>query len=225
MEDRIDGLVVDALYEELMKLPLGVRATPEQVADASPRLAKEDDGCYVVVGERAVITPVNLEDLMGEALFRAREAGLYVDKDFEQGSFSLHEYMPADEFDFDEIESMRLQYGAVMRIDRTEFKYDRETLSMTDGSQGFPGFEEHALHLDDSMRDDLAALFEEADVRHWERDYEPVGVAFCDGYSWNLVVRFEDGRVFVSGGSNAWPEAFRELWDGMCVMLGLAYRW
>ena len=54
-------------------------------------------------------------------------------------------------------------------------------------------------------------------VAGWQEEYRPEACVL-DGSSWNLRIVYEDGAEFVSGGSNAWPEGYDELWDGLLAL-------
>ena len=74
-----------------------------------------------------------------------------------------------------------------------------------------------------ALADELTQLFESCSVCRWKRTYEPKGYLVCDGSSWSLKLVFDDGLVFRSRGSNAWPEEWDSLREGLFGFFGLAF--
>ena len=223
MRQNTERLLLDALFKELDKLPLATWFTIEQLADASPDLQKGADGRYAIVGENASVSLEDLESVKYEVMRHAREAGLYVNYDYECG-LSVHEYVSADEFAFDDIESMMLRSAPALRpFGATEIKYDGETLEMTEGWRNDPDSVKGMAIIGEEEYDNLRKLVARVDLPHWKRDYHNYNV--LDGWGWNLNVWFKDKRVFVSSGSNAWPDSFGDFWDGLLEIMGLDSEW
>ena len=58
-------------------------------------------------------------------------------------------------------------------------------------------------------------------MRSWAWEYHPVGYIVLDGWGWTLTIRFKSGKVFASGGDNAWPGTLGLFWDGLFDIVGL----
>ena len=209
MRTDTENRLIEALEKELDKLPLATWTTVERLADASPFLHKGDDGRYTIVGKSASVSPEDLENAEFEVMHHAEEAGLFVDCHYECG-FSVHEHVSAGEFAFSNIETMLLTLiPARCPFDATEIKYNGATLAITEGWGNGPDSVKRMAAVEEEERDSLRRLIERVDLPHWDRQYRNYCV--LDGWGWNLIVWLKDKRVFVSEGSNEWPDMFGEL--------------
>ena len=73
------------------------------------------------------------------------------------------------------------------------------------------------LPADARVLEAIARALEACGVAGWQEEYRPEACVL-DGSSWNLRIVYEDGAEFVSGGSNAWPEGYDELGDGLLAL-------
>ena len=77
------------------------------------------------------------------------------------------------------------------------------------------GESNNEISMTAELTEQLTQLFEEFSVSSWKRDYEPQGYMVLHGEGWSLTLIFDDESVFLSQGSNAWPEGFDALKDGL----------
>jgi len=63
--------------------------------------------------------------------------------------------------------------------------------------------------------DDLRANFAAIHTEYWNADYS--NPCICDGEQWSLNVRYADGNMTSSSGSNAYPEN----WNALCTFFGV----
>ncbi len=100
---------------------------------------------------------------------------------------SVHEYVAADEFDFENIETMLLRFGPVLRpFDASEIEYDGATLAITAGwQQHDPDRVKGVVIVGGEERAALRSLIAQVDLPHWERRYDDLGM--LDGWSWDLI--------------------------------------
>lgn len=223
MRQSTERLLRKSLCKVLDNQPKAAWFTIEQLADASPDLQKRADGRYAIIGENASVSLEDLESIECEVVQHAKDAGLFVNFDYDCG-LSVHEYVAADEFDFENIETMLLRFGPVFHpFDASEIEYDGATLAITAGWQHDPDRVKGVVIVGGEERAALRSLIAQVDLPHWERRYDDLGM--LDGWSWDLIVWFKGKRVFVSEGSNAWPDAFGQLWDGLREIIGLDPEW
>lgn len=64
--------------------------------------------------------------------------------------------------------------------------------------------------------DNLKERFSQIHTEYWNVDY--LNPCVCDGEQWNLTVRYSDGYMFNSSGSNAYPEN----WNAILEFFGLS---
>ena len=72
-----------------------------------------------------------------------------------------------------------------------------------------------------ALADKLTQLFETCGVTNWKCHYEPPKeIRVLDGEGWDLTLNFKDETVFKTDGSNAWPDEFDKLKDGLMELFG-----
>ena len=84
--------------------------------------------------------------------------------------------------------------------------------------QGWKESPESTFAITPETMDKLTYLFSECGFSRWKCYYKPVGYMVYDGEGWELKLEFNDGLVFKSEGSNAWPEQFDELKEGIVAL-------
>ena len=195
----------------------------EELASRSPDIEfDEDSEKYAVAGTEGMFSFEDVDEAVIEVQDHAEEKGFFVEEDFDRG-ICLHEYVDAArEFDFDEIGSFSLTYEVALNLDgRSEARYDGETLKVGPTWVAPSGFQGCSVQMDPERKDALRRLIEEAGVRSWAREYEPVGYMVLDGWGWTLTIRFKSGKVFASEGSNAWPVGLGPFWEDLFDIVGL----
>ena len=68
-------------------------------------------------------------------------------------------------------------------------------------------------------RNRLLGLLWRCDVLSWDNAY------YCpmfDGWHWDLTIRFAEGGVFESWGSNDCPYSFESFWSGLLSIIGVS---
>lgn len=96
--------------------------------------------------------------------------------------------------------------------DEVEIALKHGTLELHRGIQMEPS---SAIAITPALADKLTQLFATCGVSSWKCNYEPKGYIVCDGEGWNLKLVFEDESVFRAKGSNAWPDEFDALKEGL----------
>ena len=215
--------LVEALCRQIDEWPLGKWVMMEELASMAPDIEfDEDEEQYTIAGTYGPFSPEDIVEAEVEVQAHAEEKGLFVDQDFDKG-ISLHERIdPATEFDFDEIEYLKLTYEPALLLGgQSEAVYDGESLDVGPKWKNYTGFQGKSAMLDQEGKESLRSLIEEAGVPSWDREYAPIGYMVLDGWGWNLLVRFKGGKVFASEGSNAWPETLGLFWEGLFDIVGL----
>lgn len=215
--------LVKALCRQIDEWSLGKWVKMEELASIAPNIEfDENDELYLVEGVDGQFSPEDVDEAEVEVQTYAEEKGLFVDRDFDRG-ISLHERIdPAAEFDFDDIEYLKLSYEpALLFRGQSEAVYDGESLEVAPRWKNSTGFQGKSVKLDQKGKERLRSLIEEAGVLSWDREYAPIGYMVLDGWGWNLLVRFKGGKVLASEGSNAWPETLGLFWEGLFDIVGL----
>ena len=57
---------------------------------------------------------------------------------------------------------------------------------------------------------DFVKRLEALDIEHWEKKYEPEGVAYMDGVNWSLKYETSSNKQFKIWGDNTYPANFSE---------------
>ncbi|MBQ3302004.1 MAG: hypothetical protein IJH04_07680 [Eggerthellaceae bacterium] len=215
--------LVEALCRHIDEWPLGKWVMMEELASLAPDIEfDEDEEQYTIAGTYGPFSPEDIDDAEVEVQAYAEEKGLFVDQDFDKG-ICLHERIdPAVEFDFDEIEYLKLTYEPALLLGgQSKAVYDGETLEVAPEWKDASDFQGKSVKLDQEGTESLRSLIEEAGVPTWNREYAPIGYMVLDGWGWSLLIRLKNGKVFASEGSNAWPETLGLFWEGLFDIVGL----
>ena len=118
------------------------------------------------------------------------------------------------EIDFAQVASMSFKTYVEIVID-SEVEVALEN-GMLELRRGFFGHPDSVVPITPALADKLTQLFETCGVTNWKRHYEPEPEYIVkDGEGWGLTLTFKDESVFKTDGSNAWPDEFDKLKDGL----------
>ena len=157
---------------------------------------------------------VNYDDVeeAGERLWEfADEEGLFFD-DADSERFALRRFTePGRPIDFKRVSEMAFETFVYRNLDgNVSIALEDDKLTLDSGLSDV-GESNNEISMTAELTEQLTQLFAEFGVSSWKRDYEPEGYIVLDGEGWSLTVIFDDESVFLSQGSNAWPERFDEL--------------
>ena len=219
-----EAKLTNLLWEELRALPFGTLTSVDELVERSDAIELQAGGTLKIEGIDGPVDAGTIEDAIEDAvelLFgRAREEGFF----FEDGDdmrFALRNYVEAGSaIDYSKLDELHFEVDSYGTID------SRREVSIENGpcgrtlcrAEGFGAKE--ALPLTPELADRVVRVLDDCNVAAWFRDYQPVGYRVLDGEEWSLKLVFEDGSVFVSGGSNAWPDEYERLEEGLMGLFG-----
>ena len=211
MNSQIQDELAQLLWTELKALPFGTWTTVDELIDLSPKLKMLDNGDCAIAEHN---DPVDYDDIeeAGERLWEfADEEGFFFD-DADSERFALRCFMePGQPIDFKRVSEMAFETFVYRNLDgNVSIALEGDKLTLDSGSFN-AGESNNEISMTVELTEQLTQLFEEFSVSSWKRDYEPEGYRVLDGEGWSLTVIFDDEAVFLSQGSNAWPEGFDEL--------------
>ena len=224
MTRDFEAKLTNLLWEELRALPFGTWTSVDELVERSDAIELQAGGTLKIEGIDGPVDAGTIEDAIEDAvelLFeRAREEGFF----FEDGDdmrFALRNYVePGSAIDYSKLDELHFEVDSYRTID------SRREVSIENGPGGrtlchVEGFgAKETLPLTPELADRVVRVLDDCNVAAWSRDYQPVGYRVLDGEEWNLKMVFEDGSVFVSGGSNAWPKEFERLEKGLTGLFG-----
>ena len=116
--------------------------------------------------------------------------------------------------DFAQVKSMLFKTYAYMCIG-SEVEIELEN-GMLELRRGFSEHPDSVIPITPALADKLTQLFETCGVTNWKRHYEPEPeIRVLDGEGWDLTLTLKDESIFKVDGSNAWPDEFDMLKNGL----------
>lgn len=120
--------------------------------------------------------------------------------------------------DFARVERMFYKRFLELRIcSEVEVVLENGVLELHRGWEPGP---ESTVPMTPEVAERLTQLFGDCGISSWKRHYKPEGYMVKDGEGWDLALELDDGSVFKSEGSNAWPENFEKLEEGLVGLFG-----
>ena len=120
--------------------------------------------------------------------------------------------------DFAQVSGMSFKTYAYMCIG-CEVEVELEN-GMLELRREFSDNPDSVIPMTPALADKLTQLFETCGVTNWKRHYKPEGYIVYDGEGWDLTLTFKDESVFRADGSNAWPDEFDMLKNGLMELFG-----
>ena len=211
MNSQIQDELAQLLWTELKALPFGTWTTVDELVDLSSKLKMLDYGDCAIAEHSDLVNYDDVEEA-GERLWEfADEEGLFFD-DADSERFALRRFTePGRPIDFKRVSEMAFETFVYRNLDgNVSIALEDDKLTLDSGLSDV-GESNNEISMTAELTEQLTQLFAEFGVSSWKRDYEPEGYIVLDGEGWSLTVIFDDESVFLSQGSNAWPERFDEL--------------
>ena len=215
MNSQIQDELAQLLWTELKALPFGTWTTVDDLIDLSPKLKMLDNGNCAIAEHNDLVDYDDIEEASERLWEFADEEGLFFD-DADSERFALRSFTePGRPIDFKNVSEMAFETFVYIKLDgNVSIALEDDKLTLDSGL--FDAEESNnEIIMTAEPAEQLTQLFEEFGVNSWKRDYEPQGYRVLDGEGWSLTVIFDDETLFLSQGSNAWPEGFDELKDGL----------
>lgn len=207
MLDETRKMALEALQNELDKIPHGTPIIIDDLCDHCEDIVMNDRGEYEIEGRERFNDPLDLPSLESYLFGRAREVGLIPVR--EKEGFSIRERIPRDK-PLRSAEIAFMSFGVYTFMDCSSDVFihiENGVLSLSRPTEGTV-----AQPVRNAARS-LDALLDRCGVSGWNDDYHPEYFV-ADGTDWSLLVITKDGRALHCRGGNAWPDTLQAFIDG-----------